>query len=225
MTRLRRRVAERLLAAQHENAILTTFNEVNMQPVMDLRKRYREAFEEAYGVRLGLMSFFAKATVQALKKFPIVNASVDDNDIIYHGYYDLGIAISSPRGLVVPIIHDVDVLSFAEIEARIIEFSEKARESKLTIEELTGGTFTITNGGIFGSMLSTPILNPPQSAILGMHKIQQRPVAEEDQVVVRPVMFLALSYDHRIIDGSEAVQFLVTIKEQIEDPARLPLGI
>lgn len=225
MTRLRRRVAERLLAAQHENAILTTFNEVNMQPVMDLRKRYREAFEEAYGVRLGLMSFFAKATVQALKKFPIVNASVDDNDIIYHGYYDLGIAISSPRGLVVPIIHDVDVLSFAEIETRIIEFSEKARESKLTIEELTGGTFTITNGGIFGSMLSTPILNPPQSAILGMHKIQQRPVAEEDQVVVRPVMFLALSYDHRIIDGSEAVQFLVTIKEQIEDPARLPLGI
>ncbi|MCI0399861.1 MAG: 2-oxoglutarate dehydrogenase complex dihydrolipoyllysine-residue succinyltransferase [Gammaproteobacteria bacterium] len=225
MTRLRQRVAERLLAAQHDNAILTTFNEVNMQPVMELRKRYREAFEEAYGVRLGLMSFFAKATVQALKRFPVLNASVDGNDIIYHGYYDLGVAISSPRGLVVPIIRDVDVLSFAEIESKIVEFNDKARDSKLTIEDLTGGTFTITNGGVFGSMLSTPIINPPQSAILGMHKIHQRPVAEDGQVLIRPMMFLALSYDHRIIDGAQAVQFLVAIKEQIEDPARLPLGI
>ena len=225
MTRLRRRTAERLLSAQHENAILTTFNEVNMGPVMELRKRFKDEFESEYGVKLGFMSFFSKAAVEALKRFPIINASVDDQDIIYHGYFDIGIAVSSPRGLVVPVIRDADALSFAEIEAKIIEYGQKARDSKLTIEELTGGTFTITNGGVFGSLLSTPILNPPQSAILGMHKIQQRPVAENGQVVVRPMMYLALSYDHRIIDGSDAVQFLVEIKELLEDPARLLLQV
>ncbi|MBI2969442.1 MAG: 2-oxoglutarate dehydrogenase complex dihydrolipoyllysine-residue succinyltransferase, partial [Gammaproteobacteria bacterium] len=225
MTRLRRRAAERLLAAQRENAILTTFNEVNMQPVMDLRNRYKKEFEEAHGVRLGFMSFFTKAAVGALKKFPIVNASVDGDDIVYHGYFDIGIAVSAPRGLVVPIVRDADLLSFAGLEAKIRELGEKSRDGKLTIEELTGGTFTITNGGVFGSLVSTPILNPPQSAILGMHKIQERPVAENGQVIIRPMMYLALSYDHRIIDGREAVQFLVTIKDQIEDPARLVLQV
>ena len=225
MTRLRRRAAERLLSAQHENAILTTFNEVNMAPVMELRKRYKEKFEAGHGVKLGFMSFFTKAAVEALKRFPIVNASVDDQDVIYHGYFDIGMAVSSPRGLVVPVIRDADQLSFAEIEAQIVDFGLRARDAKLTIEDLTGGTFTITNGGIFGSLLSTPILNPPQSAILGMHKIQERPMAENGEVVVRPMMYLALSYDHRIIDGRDAVQFLVAIKELIEDPARLLLQI
>ena len=225
MTRLRKRVAERLLSVQHESAILTTFNEVNMQPVIDLRKRYKDEFEKAHGVKLGFMSFFTKASIEALKKFPIVNASIDDEDIIYHGYFDIGIAVSAPRGLVVPIIRDADLLSFAAIETKIREFGAKAQESKLTIDDLTGGTFTITNGGVFGSLLSTPILNPPQSAILGMHKMQERPVAENGQVVIRPMMYLALSYDHRIIDGREAVQFLVAIKEQIEDPTRLLLQV
>ena len=225
MTRLRRRAAERLLAAQHQNAILTTFNEVNMKPVMDMRNRYKKEFEETHGVRLGFMSFFTRAAVEALKKFPVINASVDGQDIIYRGYFDIGIAVSSPRGLVVPIVRDADRLSFAAIESKVREYGEKARDGKLTIEELTGGTFTITNGGVFGSLLSTPIINPPQSAILGMHKTQERPVAENGNVVVRPMMYLALSYDHRIIDGRDAVQFLVTIKEQIEDPARLLLQV
>ncbi len=225
MTRLRRRTAERLLAAQQENAILTTFNDVNMQPVMELRQRYKDDFEKNHGVKLGFMSFFTKATVEALKKFPLINASIAGNDIIYHGYFDIGIAVSAPRGLVVPVVRDADTLSFAEIEAQIRDYGAKARDSKLTIDDLTGGTFTITNGGIFGSLLSTPIINPPQSAILGMHKIQERPVAEHGQVVIRPVMYLALSYDHRIIDGREAVSFLVTIKQQLEDPARLLLQI
>jgi len=225
MTRLRKRTAERLLSAQHENAILTTFNEVNMQPVVDLRKRYKDEFEKAHGVKLGFMSFFTKATIEALKKFPVINASVEGEDIIYHGYFDIGIAVSAPRGLVVPIIRDADVLSFAAIESKIRAYGGKAQESKLTIEDLTGGTFTITNGGVFGSLLSTPILNPPQSAILGMHKMQERPVAENGQVVIRPMMYLALSYDHRVIDGREAVQFLIAIKEQIEDPARLLLQV
>lgn len=225
MTRLRKRIAERLLGAQHENAILTTFNEVNMQPVINLRNRYREEFEKAHGVKLGFMSFFTRAAVEALKKFPVINASVDGDDIVYHGYYDIGIAVSSPRGLVVPIVRDADTMSFAAIETRIREYGDKARDGKLAIEELTGGTFTITNGGVFGSLLSTPILNPPQSAILGMHKMQDRPVAENGAVVIRPMMYLALSYDHRIIDGREAVQFLVSIKEQLEDPARLLLQV
>jgi 2-oxoglutarate dehydrogenase E2 component (dihydrolipoamide succinyltransferase) len=225
MTRLRKRTAERLLAAQHENALLTTFNEVNMQPVMDLRARYKEEFEKTHGVKLGFMSFFTSAAVEALKKFPLVNASIDGSDIVYHGFFDIGIAVSAPKGLVVPILRDADQLSFADIESNIRELGLKARDSKLTMDDLTGGTFTITNGGIFGSLLSTPILNPPQSAILGMHKIQDRPVAENGEVVIRPIMNLALSYDHRIIDGREAVQFLVSIKEQIEDPARLLLQI
>jgi 2-oxoglutarate dehydrogenase E2 component (dihydrolipoamide succinyltransferase) len=225
MTRLRKRVAERLLSAQHENAILTTFNEINMQPVVNLRNRYRDEFEKTHGVKLGFMSFFTKAAVEALKKFPIINASVDGDDIVYHGYFDIGIAVSSPRGLVVPIIRDADTLSFAAIETRIREYGDKAHNAKLTIDELTGGTFTITNGGVFGSLLSTPIINPPQSAILGMHKMQERPVAENGAVVILPMMYLALSYDHRIIDGREAVQFLVSIKEQIEDPTRLLLQV
>ena len=225
MTRLRRRAAERLLAVQHESAILTTFNEVNMQTVMDLRARYQPEFEKRYGIKIGFMSFFARATVEALKRFPILNASVDGEDIVYHDYYDLGIAVSAPRGLVVPIIRAVDRLSFAEIETKIQALAQKARDASLAIEDLTGGTFTITNGGIFGSLLSTPILNPPQSAILGMHRIQDRPVAEGGQVVIRPMMYLALSYDHRIIDGREAVSFLVALKEQIEDPARILLQI
>jgi len=225
MTRLRRRVAERLLSAQQENAILTSFNEINMHPVMDLRTRYKEEFEKKHNIRLGFMSFFTKAVVEALKNFPIINASVDGEDIIYHGYFDIGIAVSSPRGLVVPIVRDADLLSFAEIERTIRGFGDKARDSKLTIEELTGGTFTITNGGVFGSLLSTPIINPPQSAILGMHTIQERPVAENGEVVIRPLMYVALSYDHRIIDGSDAVQFLVTVKQLLEDPDRLLLQI
>ncbi|MDQ3797263.1 MAG: 2-oxoglutarate dehydrogenase complex dihydrolipoyllysine-residue succinyltransferase [Pseudomonadota bacterium] len=225
MTRLRKRVAERLLQAQSENAILTTFNEVDMQPVLTLRKRYREQFEKVHGVRLGFMGFFVLASIEALKRFPIVNASVDGNDIIYHGYFDIGIAVSSPRGLVVPILRDAQRLTVAEIEKAIAEFGRKAKDNTLALEELAGGTFTITNGGVFGSLLSTPILNPPQSAILGMHKIEERPIARDGQVIVRPMMYLALSYDHRVIDGREAVQFLVTIKEQLEDPSRLLLQI
>lgn len=225
MSRLRRRAAERLLAAQRENAILTTFNEVNMKPVMDLRNRYKDNFEKTHKVKLGFMSFFTKAAVEALKKFPIINASVAGADIIYHDNFDIGIAVSSPRGLVVPVVRAVDMLSFAEIEKTISEYGQKARDAKLTIEELTGGTFTITNGGVFGSLLSTPIINPPQSAILGMHKIEERPVAEDGAVVIRPMMYLALSYDHRIIDGREAVSFLVAIKEALEDPSRLLLQI
>ncbi|MBK1735370.1 dihydrolipoyllysine-residue succinyltransferase [Halorhodospira abdelmalekii] len=225
MTRLRQRIAERLLEAQRQAAMLTTFNEADMQPVMALRARYREHFEKVHDVRLGFMSFFVKAVVEGLKRFPAVNASIDGTDILYHGYYDIGIAVSSPRGLVVPVVRDADQLSFAEIEAQINELGRRAQEGKLTMEELTGGTFTITNGGIFGSLCSTPILNPPQSGILGMHKIQERPVAKGGEVVIRPMMYLAHTYDHRIIDGREAVQFLVTVKEQIEDPARLLLEV
>ncbi|MHB8453848.1 MAG: 2-oxoglutarate dehydrogenase complex dihydrolipoyllysine-residue succinyltransferase [Acidiferrobacterales bacterium] len=225
MTRLRARVAQRLVAAQHTAAILTTFNEVNMQPVMDLRQRYRERFEKEYGVRLGYMSFFVKAAVEVLKQFPEVNASIDGNEIVYHGYYDIGIAVSSPRGLVVPILRDADRISMAGVESQIAEFGQKAQKGALSMDEITGGTFTITNGGVFGSLLSTPILNLPQSAILGMHKIEERPIAENGQVVIRPMMYLALSYDHRIIDGREAVRFLVTIKEMLEDPARILLEV
>ena len=225
MTRLRRRIAERLLAAQHQHAILTTFNEVDMQPVTALRDRHRDAFEARHGVRLGFMSFFCKAAVAALRHYPIVNAAVEGDDIVYHDYYHLGIAVSSPRGLVVPVLRDVERLSFGAIEAKLREYGEKVREAKLSVEELSGGTFTITNGGVFGSLLSTPILNPPQSAILGMHRIQDRPIAEGGQVVIRPMMYLALSYDHRIIDGREAVSFLVTLKQRLEDPARLLLDL
>jgi len=225
MTRLRKRAAERLVAVQQAGALLTTFNEVNMQPVMALRERYRERFEQRHGVRLGFMSFFVKAAVEALKRFPVVNASVDGDAIVYHGYFDIGIAVSAPRGLVVPVLRDAGLMSFGEIEVAVRELGEKARDNKLTVEELTGGTFTITNGGVFGSLVSTPIVNPPQSAILGMHKIDERPVAENGEVVIRPMMYLALTYDHRIIDGREAVQFLVTIKEQIEDPQRMLLEI
>lgn len=225
MTRLRRRAAERLLAAQQENAILTTFNEINMKPVMDLRSRYKDNFEKSHKVKLGFMSFFTKAAVEALKKYPIINASVDGTDIVYHDYFDIGIAVSSPRGLVVPVIRAADRLSFAEIEKTISEYGQKSRDAKLTIEDLTGGTFTITNGGVFGSLLSTPIINPPQSAILGMHKIEERPIAENGSVVIRPMMYLALSYDHRIIDGREGVSFLVAVKEALEDPSRLLLQI
>lgn len=225
MTRLRKRVAERLLNAQHEHAILTTFNEINMKPVMDIRAKYKDKFEKDHGVKLGFMSFFVKASVAALQKFPVINASTEGDDIIYHGYYDIGIAVSSPRGLVVPILRNVDSLSFAEVEKGISEFGQRARNAQLNIDDLSGGTFTITNGGIFGSMLSTPILNPPQSAILGMHNIVERPVAENGQVVIRPVMYVALSYDHRLVDGRDAVQFLVTIKNLIEDPARLLLNV
>ncbi|MEJ2692578.1 MAG: 2-oxoglutarate dehydrogenase complex dihydrolipoyllysine-residue succinyltransferase [Candidatus Thiodiazotropha sp.] len=225
MTRLRKRVAERLVEAQRTAAILTTFNEVNLQAVSDLRLRYREAFEREHDVRLGFMSFFVKASVEALKQYPIINATVDGDDILYHGYFDIGIAVSSPRGLVVPILRDADQLSFSTIEKRIKEFGAKAQEGTLSYEDLTGGTFSITNGGVFGSMLSTPILNPPQSAILGMHSIQQRPMVEKGEIVIRPMMYLALSYDHRIIDGREAVQFLVNIKQLLEDPSRLLLEI
>lgn len=225
MTRLRKRVAERLLGAQHEHAILTTFNEINMKGVMDLRNKYKEPYEKKHGIKLGFMSFFTKAAVAALQKFPIINASSEGNDIIYHGYYDIGIAVSSPRGLVVPILRNANMMSFAEVEKTITNFGRRARDAQLSLEDLTGGTFSITNGGIFGSMLSTPILNPPQSAILGMHNIVERPVAENGQVVIRPVMYVALSYDHRLIDGREAVQFLVTIKNLIEDPSRLLLDI
>jgi 2-oxoglutarate dehydrogenase E2 component (dihydrolipoamide succinyltransferase) len=225
MSRLRQRVAERLIMSQQTNAILTTFNEVNMKPVMDLRNRYKEKFEKEHGVKLGFMSFFVKAVVAALKKFPVVNASVDGNDIIYHGYFDIGIAVGSPRGLVVPILRDADRMSIAEIEKQIADFAVKAREGKLSLEDLTGGTFSVTNGGTFGSMMSTPIINPPQSAILGMHATKERAWVENGQVVVRPVMYVALSYDHRIIDGREAVLALVTIKDLLEDPARLILDL
>ena len=225
MTRLRARVAERLLQSQSTNAILTTFNEVNMAPVMDMRKRFQEKFEKEHGCRLGFMSFRVKAAVHALKKYPVLNASVDGNDIIYHGYFDIGIAVSSPRGLVVPILRDVDQMNFADIEKKIAEFGAKAKEGKLGIEELTGGTFSISNGGVFGSMMSTPIINPPQSAILGVHATKDRAVVENGQVVVRPMNYLAMSYDHRIIDGREAVLGLVAMKEALEDPARLLFDI
>ncbi|HEY7655583.1 MAG TPA: 2-oxoglutarate dehydrogenase complex dihydrolipoyllysine-residue succinyltransferase [Burkholderiales bacterium] len=225
MSRLRARVAERLVQAQRDAAILTTFNEVNMQAVIELRNRYRERFEKEHGVRLGFMSFFVKAAVHALRKFPIVNASIDGTDIVYHGYYDIGIAVASPRGLVVPILRDASELTLADIEKRIADYGKRAQEGKLTIEELTGGTFSISNGGVFGSMLSTPIINPPQSAILGVHATRERPVAENGQVVIRPVNYLALSYDHRIIDGREAVLALIAIKEALEDPVRLLLDV
>lgn len=225
MSRLRLRIAERLLESQRSTASLTTFNEANMQPVMELRNRYKDRFEKEHGVKLGFMSFFVKAVVAALKKHPLLNASIDGPDIVYHGYYDIGIAVSSPRGLVVPILRDADKLPVSEIERSIADLAGRARDAKLTLEELTGGTFTITNGGVFGSMLSTPIINPPQSAILGMHKIQERPVAENGQVVIRPMMYLALSYDHRLIDGRDAVMALVAIKEELEDPARLLLDV
>ena len=225
MTRLRARVAERLKQAQNTAAILTTFNEVNMQPVMDLRSKYKDQFEKKYGARLGFMSFFAKAATEALKQFPVVNASVDGQDIVYHGYYDIGIAVGSPRGLVVPVLRDVDQMGFADIEQGIADFAAQAQEGKLKLDDLTGGTFSISNGGTFGSLLSTPILNPPQSAILGMHKIEKRAVVENDEIVIRPMMYVALSYDHRIIDGHEAVLFLVAIKNALEDPARLLLEL
>src|SRR5699024_6205015 len=225
MSRLRAGIAERWLQSQQENAILTTFNEVNMQAVMDLRKAYRDDFEKEHGVRLGFMSFFVKAAVHALKKYPIVNASVDGNDIVYHGYFDIGIAVTSPRGLVVPILRNVDQLSIAEIEAQIADFGARAQEGKLTLEELTGGTFSISNGGVFGSLISTPIINPPQSAILGIHATKERPVVENGEVVIRPMNYLALSYDHRIIDGREAVLALVAMKDALEDPQRLLLDV
>lgn len=225
MTRLRARIAERLLAAQHNAAILTTFNEVNLKNVMELRARYKETFEKKHGVKLGLMSFFTRAVVEALKQFPDVNASIDGSDIVYHGYYDIGIAVSTDRGLVVPVLRDVERMSFADIERAVGDYGRKAREGQITIEDMTGGTFTITNGGVFGSLLATPIINPPQSAILGMHKIQERPIAENGQVVIRPMMYIALSYDHRIIDGKGSVSFLVAIKELLEDPARLLLDV
>ena len=225
MSRLRQRVAERLVQSQSTAAILTTFNEVNMQPVMELRNRYKDKFEKEHGVKLGFMSFFVKAAVHALKKYPVVNASVDGTDIVYHGYFDIGIAVGSPRGLVVPIVRNCDQLTFADIEKRIADYGKRAQDGKLTIEELTGGTFSISNGGVFGSMLSTPIINPPQSAILGIHATKERPVVENGQIVARPMNYLAVSYDHRIIDGREAVLFLVTIKDALEDPARLLLEL
>jgi len=225
MSRLRQRVAERLVQSQSTAAILTTFNEVNMQPVIELRNRYKDRFEKEHGVKLGFMGFFVKAAVHALKKYPLVNASIDGNDIVYHGYYDVGIAVGSPRGLVVPIVRDADQLSLAEIEKAIADFGKRAQEGKLTVEELTGGTYTISNGGVFGSMLSTPIINPPQSAILGVHATKDRAVVENGQVVVRPMNYLAQSYDHRIIDGREAVLSLVAIKDALEDPARLLLDL
>ncbi|OGT00029.1 MAG: dihydrolipoamide succinyltransferase [Gallionellales bacterium RIFCSPLOWO2_12_FULL_59_22] len=225
MTRIRHRIAERLLQSQQNAAILTTFNEVNMQPLIDLRNKYKDAFEKKHGVKLGFSSFFVKAAALALQQFPVVNASVDGTDIVYHGYFDIGVAIGSERGLVVPIIRDADKLSYAGIEKQIADFAARAKDGKLTMEELTGGTFSITNGGVFGSMLSTPIINPPQSAILGIHATKDRPVAENGQVVIRPMNYLALSYDHRIIDGREAVQFLVTIKEALEYPGRVLLDL
>ncbi|MDC4589035.1 2-oxoglutarate dehydrogenase complex dihydrolipoyllysine-residue succinyltransferase [Acinetobacter baumannii] len=225
MTRLRKRVAERLLAATQETAMLTTFNEVNMKPIMELRKQYKDAFEKRHGARLGFMSFFVKAATEALKRYPAVNASIDGDDIVYHGYYDIGVAVSSDRGLVVPVLRDTDRMSYAEVEAGIAAYAAKARDGKLSIEEMTGGTFTITNGGTFGSLLSTPILNQPQTGILGMHKIQERPMAVNGQVEILPMMYLALSYDHRMIDGKEAVGFLVAIKELLEEPAKLILDL
>ncbi|GGY66671.1 2-oxoglutarate dehydrogenase complex dihydrolipoyllysine-residue succinyltransferase [Marinobacter zhanjiangensis] len=225
MTRLRASIAKRLVQAQTDAAMLTTFNEVNMKPVMQLRTEYKEAFEKRHGIKLGFMSFFAKAATEALKRFPAVNASIDGNDMVYHGYQDIGVAVSTDRGLVVPVIRDVDSLGLADIEKKIVEYGQKAKGGKLGIDEMTGGTFTITNGGIFGSLISTPILNPPQTAILGMHKIQERPMAVNGQVEILPMMYLALSYDHRMIDGKEAVQFLVALKEMIEDPARMLLDV
>jgi len=225
MTRLRQRIAERLVQSQSTAAILTTFNEVNMAPVMDLRNRYKDRFEKEHGVKLGFMSFFVKAALHGLRKYPVVNASIDGTDIVYHGYYDIGIAVGSPRGLVVPVLRDADLMSIADIEKAIAEFGVKAKDGKLTIEELTGGTFSISNGGVFGSMLSTPIINPPQSAILGVHATRERPVVENGQVVIRPINYLAMSYDHRIIDGREAVLALVAMKEALEDPARLLLDL
>lgn len=225
MSRLRAKIAERLVQSQQNAAILTTFNEVNLKAVMDLRAQYKDSFEKKYGVRLGFMSFFTKAVIEALKRFPAVNASIDGSDIIYHGYFDIGIAVSTERGLVVPILRDADRLGMADIEKSIQDFAVRARNGKLALEEMQGGTFTITNGGIFGSLLATPIINPPQAGILGMHKIEERPVVEKGQIVIRPMMYLALSYDHRLIDGRESVQFLVTVKEMLEDPTRLLLGI
>jgi len=225
MSRLRARIAERLLQATQTTAMLTTFNEVNMQPVMELRAKHKEAFEKSHGVKLGFMSFFVKASAEALKRHPDINASIDGDDIVYHGYCDIGIAIGTERGLVVPILRNAEYMTLAEIETYIVEFSEKARSAKLEMEDITGGTFTISNGGVFGSMLSTPILNPPQSAILGMHKIQERPVVENGEIVVRPIMYLALTYDHRIVDGSSAVTFLATIKDLLEEPASMLLDI
>jgi len=225
MTRLRARIAERLVDAQHTAAMLTTFNEINMKPVMDIRAKHKDQFEKTHDTKLGFMSFFVKATTEALKKFPAINASIDGADIVYHGFFDVGIAVSSPRGLVVPVLRDAENMSLAGIEAKIREFGGKARDNKLGIDEITGGTFSITNGGVFGSMLSTPILNPPQSAILGMHNIVERPIAENGEVVIRPVMYVALTYDHRIVDGSEAVQFLVSIKNSLEDPVRMLLDL
>ncbi len=225
MTRLRQRIAERLKEAQNTAAMLSTFNEVNMQPIMDLRKRYQERFQKEHGVKLGFMSFFTKAVCQALRDYPLVNASLDGRDIVYHDFYDVGVAVSSERGLVVPVLRNADRMTFAEIEQHIADFARRANSLELTLEELEGGTFTISNGGVFGSLLSTPILNPPQSGVLGLHKIQERPIAEEGQVVIRPMMYLALSYDHRIIDGREAVSFLRDVKEALEDPARLLLDL
>ena len=225
MTRMRASIARRLVDVQQNTAMLTTFNEVNMKPVMDLRQSYKDTFEKRHGIKLGFMGFFVKAACEALKRFPAVNASIDGNDMVYHGYQDIGIAVSTERGLVVPVLRDADALSVADVEQGITEFGKKARDGKLTIDEMTGGTFSITNGGIFGSLLSTPILNPPQTAILGMHKIQERPMAVNGEVVVQPMMYLAVSYDHRMIDGKEAVQFLVTIKELLEDPARILLDV
>ncbi|ACV26952.1 2-oxoglutarate dehydrogenase complex dihydrolipoyllysine-residue succinyltransferase [Kangiella koreensis] len=225
MTRLRKRIAERLVEAQQTAAILTTFNDINMKEVVELRSRYKEQFEKVHGTRLGFMSFFVKATVEALKRYPAVNASIDGDDIVYHGFYDIGVAVSSPRGLVVPVLRDADTLSLAEIEAKIREFGVKARDNKLTVEDMTGGTFTISNGGVFGSLMATPIINPPQSAILGMNRMEDRPVVINGEIVIRPMMNVALSYDHRIIDGRESVGFLKTIKEFIEDPARMLLDL
>lgn len=225
MSRLRSRIAERLKQAQNTAAILTTFNEINLQPVMDLRNKYKDQFLKKHNVKLGFMSFFTKAAVEALKQFPVLNASVEDSEIVYHGFYDIGIAVSSPRGLVVPVLRDVDQMGFANVENAIANYGEKAKDGKLTIEDLSGGTFSISNGGVFGSMLSTPILNPPQSAILGMHNITERPVVENHEIVIRPMMYVALSYDHRIIDGHEAVLFLVAIKQALEDPARMLLDL
>jgi len=225
MTRLRAKIAERLVQSQHSAAMLTTFNEVNLKAVMDLRAQYKDSFEKKHGVRLGFMAFFTKAVVEALRRFPSVNASIDGSDIIYHGYFDIGVAVSTERGLVVPVLRDADQLGMAHIEKTIQDFAGRARDGKLAMEEMQGGTFTITNGGVFGSLLSTPIINPPQAAILGMHKIEERPIVEKGQIVIRPMMYLALSYDHRLIDGRESVQFLVTIKDMLEDPARLLLDV
>lgn len=225
MTRLRAKIAERLVQAQHNAAMLTTFNEVNLKAVMDMRAQYKDNFEKKHGVKLGFMSFFTKAVVESLKRFPAVNASIDGQDIVYHGFYDVGIAVSTERGLVVPVIRDVDSMSMADIEKSINDSATRARQGKLAMEEMQGGTFTITNGGVFGSLLATPIINPPQTGILGMHKIEERPIAENGQVVIRPMMYIALSYDHRLIDGKESVQFLVSVKELLEDPARLLLNV